>query len=131
MRLCPGRGRQSLASKSAHRGKPVPRATDLVPFGDPQWYQDWASPYYNDSHRKVRAALRHFTDTYLTPNALAWDQAKQIPPGEYKRIAGAGILAGVAAGSTGWPSEYAQGIPVPGGIKPDEWDAFHNLIVIE
>ncbi|TKA54290.1 hypothetical protein B0A53_03382 [Rhodotorula sp. CCFEE 5036] len=104
---------------------------DLVPFGDPQWYQDWASPYYNDSHRKVRAALRKFTDTYLTPNALAWDQAKQIPPEEYKRIADAGILAGVAAGSTGWPSEYAKGIPVPGGIKPEEWDAFHNLIVID
>ncbi|GAA5861609.1 hypothetical protein JCM3774_002644 [Rhodotorula dairenensis] len=104
---------------------------DLVPFGDPQWYQDWASPYYNDSHRRVRAALRQFTDTYLTPNALAWDQAKQIPPGEYKRIADAGILAGVAAGSTGWPSEYAAGIPVPGGIKAEEWDAFHNLIVID
>jgi hypothetical protein len=55
---------------------------DLVPFGgssspfllfllpsqaylffrlDPQWYQDWSSPYFNDSHRKVRSAIRKYT----------------------------------------------------------------------
>jgi cytochrome b involved in lipid metabolism len=25
---------------------------ELVPFGDPNWYQDFHSPYYNESHRK-------------------------------------------------------------------------------
>ncbi|GAA5935702.1 hypothetical protein JCM10213_003665 [Rhodosporidiobolus nylandii] len=104
---------------------------DLVPFGDPFWYQDWASPYYKDSHRKVRAAVREFTDKHLTPNAHAWDEAHEIPPTEYKRIADAGILAAVAAGGTGWPTEFAQGLPVPGGIDPEEWDAFHNLILVD
>ncbi|GAA5980538.1 hypothetical protein JCM11641_006673 [Rhodosporidiobolus odoratus] len=104
---------------------------DLVPFGDPFWYQDWASPYYNDSHCKVRSAIRNFTDTYLTPNAHAWDEAHEIPPQEFKRIADAGILAAVAAGADGWPSEYAQGIPVPGGIEPEDWDSFHNLILVD
>ncbi|GAA5940106.1 hypothetical protein JCM1841_001891 [Sporobolomyces salmonicolor] len=104
---------------------------DLVPFGDPFWYQDWASPYYNDSHRKVRSAVRKFTETYLTPNAFAWDEAKAIPASEYKRVADAGILAAIAAGGTGWPSEYAKGIPVPGGINAHEWDSFHNLIVLD
>ncbi|GAA5876614.1 hypothetical protein JCM8547_002422 [Rhodosporidiobolus lusitaniae] len=104
---------------------------DLVPFGDPFWYQDWASPYYNDSHRKVRTAIRKFTDTYLTPNAHTWDDAHEIPPEEYKRIASVGILAAVAAGATGWPTEYAEGVPVPGGINPEEWDAFHNLILVD
>ncbi|CEQ40397.1 SPOSA6832_02004 [Sporobolomyces salmonicolor] len=110
---------------------------DLVPFGD------WASPYYNDSHRKVRSAVRKFTalatpltelhgtETYLTPNAFAWDEAKAIPASEYKRVADAGILAAIAAGGTGWPSEYAKGIPVPGGINAHEWDSFHNLIVLD
>lgn len=129
---------------------------------DPFWYQDWTSPYYNDSHKKVRRAIREFTgsflpllpslslslsslsprppselnlicpvppgvDTYLTPNAYAWDQAKEIPPSEYKRIADHGILCAIAAGGTGWPDEeYSKGIPVPGGIKKEEWDAFHS-----
>ncbi|GAA5829104.1 hypothetical protein JCM5353_005282 [Sporobolomyces roseus] len=104
---------------------------ELVPFGDPFWYQDWASPYYKDSHRKVRRAIRNFTDEFLTPNAHEWDQAKEIPPVEYKRVADFGILAAVAAGGTGWPHEYAQGIAVPGGIDPNEWDAFHNLVMLD
>ncbi|GAA6010742.1 hypothetical protein JCM11491_002925 [Sporobolomyces phaffii] len=105
---------------------------DLVPFGDPFWYQDWSSPYYNASHIKVRRAIREFTDTYLTPNAYEWDQAKEIPPSEYKRIADAGILCAIAAGGSGWPDEqYSKGIPVPGGIDKNEWDAFHNLILLD
>ncbi|GAA6002561.1 hypothetical protein JCM10207_001183 [Rhodosporidiobolus poonsookiae] len=104
---------------------------DLVPFGDPMAYQGWASPYYNDSHHKVRAAIRKYTDTYLTPNALDWDNAHEIPAESYKHLASVGILAAVAAGGTGWPTEYAQGIPVPGGIDPSEWDAFHNLVLVD
>lgn len=63
---------------------------DLVPFGDPMWYQDWASPYYNDSHRAVRRAIREFTDEHLTPNAHEWDEAHAIPVEAYKRVADAG-----------------------------------------
>lgn len=37
-----------------------------------------------------------------------------------------GILASIAAAGGGWPSEFAQGIPVPGGIDPSTWDAFHS-----
>ncbi|GAA5854264.1 hypothetical protein JCM3766R1_004140, partial [Sporobolomyces carnicolor] len=105
---------------------------DLVPFGDPSWYQDWSSPYYKPSHYKVRRAIRNFTDKYLTPNAFEWDQAKEIPPAEYKRIADFGILAAIAAGGNGWPDEeYSKGIPVPGGIPKEDWDAFHNLILLD
>ncbi|KAK4702143.1 acyl-CoA dehydrogenase, partial [Phenoliferia sp. Uapishka_3] len=104
---------------------------DLVPFGDPLWYQDWASPYYNDSHRKLRSAIRKFTDEHLTPNALAWDEAKAIPPEEYKRVADAGILAGLAAGGSGWQFEFAEGINVPGNIDPKQWDSFHNFILVD
>src|SRR5690242_18608432 len=35
---------------------------DLIPFGDPAWYHDWHSPYYKDSHRRLRAAMREFVD---------------------------------------------------------------------
>ncbi|KAM0752221.1 acyl-CoA dehydrogenase NM domain-like protein [Meredithblackwellia eburnea MCA 4105] len=104
---------------------------DLVPYGDPYWYQDWASPYYKDSHRKVRAAVRKFTDEHLTPNAAAWDEAHAIPEEDYKRVASSGILASIAAAGQGWHHELAKGIPVPGDIDPNEWDAFHNFVVID
>ncbi|BGP47980.1 hypothetical protein JCM10450v2_003849 [Rhodotorula kratochvilovae] len=104
---------------------------DLVPFGDPFWYQDWKSPYYNENHVKVRSAMRKFTDEHLTPFAHEWDVAREIPPEAYKKIADFGILAAIAAGATGWPTEYAEGIAVPGGIDPSNFDAFANFIVVD
>lgn len=68
---------------------------DLVPFGDPSWYSDWSSPYYNDSHRRLRAAVRAFVDKEITPNCFAWDEAKQIPKSLFLKAADAGILAGM------------------------------------
>lgn len=43
---------------------------DVVDFGrycDPSWYQDWHTPYYNDSHRKFRDAVREFVDKEIMP----------------------------------------------------------------
>lgn len=80
----------------------------------------------HDSYRKVRAAVRKFTDEYLTPNALEWDEAKEIPAKDYRRVAESGILAGIAAAGTGWLHAHAEGIQVPGGIDPNEWDVFHS-----
>jgi len=104
---------------------------DLVPFSDPYWYMDWASPFYNDSHKRVRAFMRKFTDRFLTPNAMLWDDQKQIPLDDFRRVASAGILAGIAGGSGWLDDEYTHGINVPGGVDPGEWDAFHNLVVVD
>ncbi|KEI36446.1 uncharacterized protein L969DRAFT_97181 [Mixia osmundae IAM 14324] len=102
---------------------------DMVPFGDPQWYQDWASPYYNDSHRRVRTYMRDFTERELMPNCHEWEEAKEIPPAMIEKCAKAGILAAVV--SHHWPTDYAKGIPVPGGVDPAEWDGFHSYIVCD
>src|SRR5258708_130761 len=40
---------------------------ELVPYGDPNWYQGFHSPYYNESHKKFRAAIREFVDKELMP----------------------------------------------------------------
>ncbi|KXS18505.1 acyl-CoA dehydrogenase NM domain-like protein [Gonapodya prolifera JEL478] len=99
---------------------------DLVPFADPLWYQDYWSPYYNDSHRKVRAATRAFVEKELMPYIHEWDEAKKIPKEVYLKCAKAGIL-GACAGAP-WP-EVARELPTPGNVAYDEWDAFHELIV--
>lgn len=41
---------------------------EQIPYGDPAWYQGANSPYYNDSHRKFRAAIREFVDKEIMPN---------------------------------------------------------------
>jgi predicted heme/steroid binding protein len=46
----------------------------LVPFGDPAWYVDGIpSPYYKDSHRRLRAKVRTFVDKEITPHCYEWD----------------------------------------------------------
>jgi predicted heme/steroid binding protein len=47
---------------------------ELVPFGDPSWYQDGIpSPYYKDSHRRLRAKMREFVEREIAPYVHEWD----------------------------------------------------------
>lgn len=41
-----------------------------VPYAEPAWLTpQFRSPYYNESHRRLQKAMRHFTDTYVRPEA--------------------------------------------------------------
>lgn len=51
-----------------------------TPFAEPLWYSRNKSPYpYNDSHRKLRAAVRKYMDEEIIPNAFEWETAGQVP----------------------------------------------------
>ncbi|KAG0253043.1 hypothetical protein DFQ27_007711 [Actinomortierella ambigua] len=108
---------------------------DMIPFGDPSWYQDWDSPYYKDSHRRLRKATRHFVDTEIMPFVHEWDEAKQVPMFLFTKCAEMGILAAVA-GTGKLPVEYfnvEDTLFFRGGanaiVPPEEFDAFHSFIV--
>ncbi|CAG8551724.1 10983_t:CDS:2 [Dentiscutata erythropus] len=101
---------------------------DLVPFGDPYWYQDFYSPYYNESHRRLRAAMRKFVDTEIMPYTFEWDEAKTTPKELFIKAGKAGILPGVCGAP--WPTKYAQYPPI-GGVKPEEFDNFHEFIITD
>lgn len=101
---------------------------ELVPYGDPTWYQDWASPYFTESHRKWRAAIREFVERELMPNCHEWDEKKAIPKEIWGKCYEAGWLPGVI--SAPWPTKYV-GDKLAGGIRPEEFDIFHELILID
>ena len=85
------------------------RAGDLIPFGDPYWYQDWASPYYNASHRKLRKFMRELVEEEVIPNISEWEADKKralsstsrpdasVPQEFIHKMGAKGILAGVRA----------------------------------
>ena len=110
-------------SSSSHS---VDRFGEQVPYGDPSWYQGWHSPYYNDSHRRFRSALRAFVDEHLAPHVHDWDEEKSIPRSVWRQCAEAGWLAGVVGPP--WPAQYA-GERILGGVAPAEFDYFHELII--
>ncbi|KAJ3060937.1 hypothetical protein HDU98_003128, partial [Podochytrium sp. JEL0797] len=57
----------SIESQALVGTEPGESFGDLVPFGDPYWYQDWSSPYYNESHRKLRSFVRNFCEKEIIP----------------------------------------------------------------
>ncbi|KAL0077635.1 putative acyl-CoA dehydrogenase [Phycomyces blakesleeanus] len=100
---------------------------DMVPFGDPMWYQDWYSPFYNESHRKVRKEVRAFVEKEIMPFTHVWDEAKKIPAEVFGKVAKAGLLASCCGVV---PPEFIT-FRLPGGIEPEKFDAFHRLIVMD
>lgn len=101
---------------------------DQIPYSDPNWYQDWHSPYYNESHRRFRDAVREFVDKEISPYVDEWDDARKVPREVHEKCAKAGFLA-IAAGLP-WNTEYA-GDYIAGGLKPEELDTFHELIFVD
>eukprot|EP01083_Nonionella_stella_P144460 451114_1 len=95
---------------------------DLVPFGDPPWYQGQLSPYYNDSHRRWRQKVRDFTEKEIMPFVSEWEENYAIPTEVYRKAGDAGLLAGCVGHS--WPTEYV-------GEGPENYDAFHTLILLD
>ncbi|KAI8812808.1 putative acyl-CoA dehydrogenase [Cladochytrium replicatum] len=100
---------------------------NMIAFADPVWYQGWSTPFYKDSHRRLRAWARNLVETELMPYCFEWDTAGQVPKSVARKFGEVGFLAGLA-GMTPWPSEYAP-CPPPCGIKPEEWDVFHELVL--
>jgi alkylation response protein AidB-like acyl-CoA dehydrogenase len=100
---------------------------EMVPFGDPMWYQDWYSPYYNDTHREVRKVVRAFVEKEIMPFTHEWDEAKAMPRELYEKAAKAGILAAVVGHVEDEWCPYG----LPAGIKAENFDAFHHIIVAD
>jgi alkylation response protein AidB-like acyl-CoA dehydrogenase/predicted heme/steroid binding protein len=98
-------------------------------YGDPTWYQTWHSPYYSDSHYRVRKAMRAFVDEHVMPNVDNWDRVKRIPPAMYEKCAAAGWYAGVIGPP--WRSKYTPSVPIIGNVPDAEYDAFHELIIMD
>jgi alkylation response protein AidB-like acyl-CoA dehydrogenase len=100
----------------------------IIPYAEPAWYRGWASPYYNDSHRRLRAAVREFVDKEMMPYVHQWDEQRSFPREVHRKMAKAGLLPGFIGGA--WPEKYV-GNHIAGGVKPSEWDAFHELIITD
>lgn len=98
-----------------------------IPYGDPNWYQEWHSPYFTESHRKFRAAIRAYVDAEIMPYAHEWDEKREVPKELLEMAAKSGLLPAIV-GIT-WPTEFVPDITPPGGIKAEEYDAFHALIL--
>lgn len=97
-----------------------------VPWSEPAWYRSHSSPYYDESHRKLRDDIRAYINTKILPYALGWEQSGIVPAGD----AGAFAKSGIPFDDV--PSEFrpadAQALIE---MPRSNLDAFHTLIIAD
>ena len=96
------------------------------PWAEPPWLSSLASPYYNESHRKLQAYARRYFDENVIPHMLEWEGKGDCPKSakdSYLRSCVAPIYV---------PKKYRpKELSTVGGISIDELDIFHHMILAD
>ncbi|EEQ85764.2 uncharacterized protein BDCG_09033 [Blastomyces dermatitidis ER-3] len=98
-----------------------------LPWAEPAWYSGRPSPYYNQSHFRLRDAVRKWTEENVVDKTDEWREAGKVPDEVYLKCAHDGLLLPIAFGKS-IPEEFAH-YPIIGGIKASEWNGFHDLVL--
>ena len=96
---------------------------EVAPWSEPAWSHGIASPYYNDSHRKLRDELRAYINERILPYSPDWTAKGEAPRDEAKKWAQSGFAFADV------PPQYRpKNIPGPADIPVDQLDVFHLLV---
>lgn len=107
----------------------APGDLSMVPYAEPTWLTpQFKSPYYKESHRRLRRAMREFVDTYIKPEAQAKEaDGMYISQELLDRMAKTNVLA-MRLG----PGKHLYGRDLlHGAVKGEEFDAFHDLVIAQ
>ncbi|GAA5998683.1 uncharacterized protein JCM10292_007157 [Rhodotorula paludigena] len=97
-----------------------------VPYAEPTWLSEgYKSPYYKDSHRVLQKAMRELVDEEVREDAQAREKDGKRPSIELVRKFGELNLNAMRMG----PSKLLHGRKLFGGVKPEEFDYFHELVI--
>ncbi|KAK3725206.1 hypothetical protein LTR37_000717 [Vermiconidia calcicola] len=93
------------------------------PWSEPAWSHGIPSPYYNDSHKRLRDALRVYIDENILPYSLDWTAKGEAPRDAALKWAQSGFAFADV------PHQYRpKHIPGPACIPVDQLDVFHLLV---
>ncbi|KAF7986475.1 hypothetical protein HWV62_31267 [Athelia sp. TMB] len=106
----------------------VPGELSKVPYSEPTWLSDgYFSPYYKESHKVFQKAMRKFTDEIITPDAHAREEDGKRPSQSVIQAMADVNLHAMRMG----PGKHLEGLELLGGVKPEEFDYFHELIITQ
>ncbi len=117
----------SIADEKPSIITPKPGDLSLVPYAEALWLSPaFKSPYYKESHRRLRKALRVFVDQYYIPEAVERERTGELmSQGLIDRMSKAGILH-MRMG----PGKHLHGVNLlDGAVNGQEFDYFHDLIL--
>jgi alkylation response protein AidB-like acyl-CoA dehydrogenase/predicted heme/steroid binding protein len=102
-----------------------------TPFAESGFVRGWYSPYMNNSHKKFRAGCRRVMMKYVHPFVEQLHERGDDPSDEmFEQLGSSGLLA-ARGGPYTMPYVKNLGIQLPGGISPDDFDYFHEMIAID
>lgn len=107
---------------------PQPGDLSKVPYGEPMWLTPpFKSPFYKESHHRLRKAVREFVDEHVTPEAQQKEEDGTYISQELTDKMCANNLLATRLG----PGVHLKGRKLLGDVKPEEFDYFHDLIVAQ
>ena len=108
--------------------EPYAGALSQVPYGEPVWLTPaFKSPYYKESHRQLRKAVREFVDSEVYPEAQEKEADGTYISQELTDKMAANNLLAMRLG----PGKHLHGKKLLGGVKGEEFDYFHDLVVAQ
>jgi|EP00945_MAST-04E_sp_MAST-4E-sp1_P005887 alkylation response protein AidB-like acyl-CoA dehydrogenase len=107
-------------------GYTPPPTPPPTPYSEPLFIRKH-SPYYNDSHHKLRRDVRAFIDEHIAPTAADDDEFGEDPSMELNVAMGnAGILAAIVG-----PEAAQLGFKPIGMESFENFDYFHDMVIAE
>ncbi|KAL1602794.1 hypothetical protein SLS60_006215 [Paraconiothyrium brasiliense] len=105
--------------------EPQPGDLSPVPYAEPLWLRpQFKSPYFKESHHKLRRKVREFVDKYVTPEAQEKEKdGSYISQELIDRMAENDMLA-MRLG----PGKHLRGKDLLGVVKGEEFDYLHDLV---
>ncbi|KAF3940511.1 hypothetical protein ABW19_dt0206927 [Dactylella cylindrospora] len=99
-----------------------------IPFSEPPYLTGLPSPYYKDSHHAWQKQCRSFISKHFADN-LQWETDENVPDDLFKTFAEANMIIPALPSPLPIKQLKEAGIhELPGGLKVEEFDYFHNLI---
>ena len=108
--------------------EPKPGDLSLVPYAEPLWLTpQFKTPYYKDSHQRLREAFRKFVDQDVYPEA----QEKELDGSYISQDLVDKMAANNTLAMRLGPGKHLHGLRLLGDVDGKEFDYFHDLIVAQ
>ncbi|KAA1070561.1 hypothetical protein PGT21_015026 [Puccinia graminis f. sp. tritici] len=100
----------------------------LVPHAEPSWLsKGYSSPYYTDGHREFQKAMRLIFDKHITPEAREHELSGKRVSQELVDLMAKEHINAMRLG----PGKHLHGLTLPAGVKGEDYDYFHELIITQ
>ncbi|KAI1171685.1 acyl-CoA dehydrogenase/oxidase [Nemania sp. FL0916] len=118
---------KGAAQPSQQESEALDQFGSQIPFADPSWYQNYHSPYFNETHAALRAEVREWVESEIEPFVTEWDEKKEVPREIFLEAGRRGYLAGMLG--MHYPVDYTKNRVK--SVSPEQWDLFHEVIVTD